>query len=61
MKITAALVAQLVGDDITALRTLNLSKKGIDSIDDLSSCVELRKLDLSHNELEEVDGLADNR
>jgi hypothetical protein len=48
MKITPASISTLLGGvDVTAIKEIKLANKEIDEIDDLSPCVELRKLDLS--------------
>ncbi|KAI9487209.1 MAG: hypothetical protein EXX96DRAFT_552266 [Benjaminiella poitrasii] len=52
MKLTLKLISEIYKDQsIETLKDVNASKKSIDSIEDLSTCKELRKLNLSSNEL----------
>ncbi|KAF9947410.1 hypothetical protein BGZ72_010575 [Mortierella alpina] len=59
MKLTPAFIAsQAAGADLQQLKDLNLSKKDINHIEDISTCVNLHKLILSHNSLSSADALA---
>ncbi|KAG9324373.1 hypothetical protein KVV02_004968 [Mortierella alpina] len=59
MKLTPAVIAsQAAGADLQQLKDLNLSKKEINHIEDISTCVNLHKLILSHNSLASADALA---
>ncbi|KAF9967190.1 hypothetical protein BGZ70_010469 [Mortierella alpina] len=59
MKLTPAVIAsQAAGADLQQLKDLNLSKKDINHIEDISTCVNLHKLILSHNSLASADALA---
>lgn len=52
MKLTTAIIAEIYGSKpIDSLKDINVSKREIDSIDDLSACKELRKLNLANNML----------
>lgn len=52
MKLTAKVLQEIYKDQaIEGLKDINASKKEIDIIDDLSACKELRKLNVSNNEL----------
>ncbi|KAF9179200.1 hypothetical protein BGZ50_007184 [Haplosporangium sp. Z 11] len=59
MKLTPAIVAsQTAGADLQQLKELNMSKKEINHIEDISICVNLHKLILSHNNLSSTDSIA---
>ncbi|KAG0289163.1 hypothetical protein BGZ96_007202 [Linnemannia gamsii] len=59
MKLTPAIIAsQAAGVDLQQLKDLNMSKKDINHIEDISTCVNLHKLILSHNKLTSTDSIA---
>ncbi|KAF9155747.1 hypothetical protein BG015_008782 [Linnemannia schmuckeri] len=59
MKLTPAIIAsQAAGVDLQQLKDLNMSKKEINHIEDISTCVNLHKLILSHNKLASTDSIA---
>ena len=59
MKLTPAIISsQAAGIDLQQLKDLNLSKKEINHIEDISICVNLHKLILSHNNLASTDSIA---
>ncbi|GJJ73444.1 hypothetical protein EMPS_05802 [Entomortierella parvispora] len=59
MKLTPAIISsQAAGVDLQQLKDLNLSKKEINHIEDISICVNLHKLILSHNNLASTDSIA---
>lgn len=59
MKLTTAVIADLYSDKpLDSLKDINVSKKEIDSIDDISACKELRKLNLSNNVLADDKSIA---
>ncbi|KAG0281353.1 hypothetical protein BGZ95_004692 [Linnemannia exigua] len=59
MKLTPAIIAsQAAGVDLQQLKDLNMSKKEINHIEDISNCVNLHKLILSHNKLSSTDSIA---
>lgn len=47
------------GQDIREIKTLNASRKNIKHVDDISPCVELEKLNMSHNIISSVDGFSE--
>eukprot|EP01147_Barroeca_monosierra_P003122 gene3122-8210_t len=60
MKLTLAVLSDICNDDLRTVKTVNASGKGISSLDDdLSPCVELRRLDLSKNKLTKTTALGD--
>jgi len=59
MKLTPAIIASTAaGVDLQQLKELNMSKKDINHIEDISTCVNLHKLILSHNSLASTDSIA---
>ncbi|KAG0053331.1 hypothetical protein BGZ83_001296 [Gryganskiella cystojenkinii] len=59
MKLTPAIIAsQAANVDIQQLKELNMSKKEINHIEDISICINLHKLILSHNSLASTDSVA---
>lgn len=60
MKLTPAIIAsQATGVvDLQNLKDLNMSKKEINHVEDISICVNLHKLILSHNSLNSTDSIA---
>jgi Leucine-rich repeat (LRR) protein len=59
MKLTPAIIAsQAAGVDLQQLKDLNMSKKDINHIEDISTCGNLHKLILSHNKLSSTDSIA---
>ncbi|KAI9246830.1 hypothetical protein EDC94DRAFT_653251 [Helicostylum pulchrum] len=63
MKLTTQVIAEIYKDKpIESLKDINVSKREIDSVDDISACKELRKLNLANNELvdeKSITGLKD--
>ncbi|KAJ1993427.1 hypothetical protein H4R33_000682 [Dimargaris cristalligena] len=60
MRLTPVYLSQQSTTNVTEVTELRLAKQDIDSIDDLSCCIELRRLDLSNNQLsdaESTDGI----
>ncbi|KAJ1968915.1 hypothetical protein IWQ62_000951 [Dispira parvispora] len=53
MKLTPAILSEWSSAPISEVKTLELARRDISCVDDLSFCIELRKLDLSHNALSE--------
>ena len=61
VKLTPALIASYsTGNTVTDVQNVNCSNKNIDELDDLSPCIELRKLDLSNNSLNSLEGISHN-
>ncbi|KAF9110901.1 hypothetical protein BGX27_005740 [Mortierella sp. AM989] len=59
MKLTPAIISsQTAGADIQQIKELNMSKKDINHIEDISICVNLHKLNLANNSLNSVDSIA---
>ena len=59
MKLTTAVIAELYkGKSIDSLKDINVSKKEIDIVDDISACKEVRKLNLANNELSDETSIA---
>lgn len=58
MKLTPALIAEITGETIQEIKSLDVSNKQITHIDDISVCVALKKLDLSKNSLESKESLS---
>lgn len=59
MKLTPAIIAsQGANVDLQNLKDLNMSKKEINHVEDISICVNLHKLILSHNSLNSTDSIA---
>lgn len=48
---------ELGNEDLRSLKSLDLSKKQVSCVQDISQCVHLRKLNLSHNEILSSDSL----
>ncbi|KAJ1908869.1 hypothetical protein IWQ60_011483 [Tieghemiomyces parasiticus] len=60
MKLTPVVLTQHATVSITEAKEFNLSGKDIDEVEDISCCIELRKLNLSNNRLsgsQSTDGL----
>jgi Leucine-rich repeat (LRR) protein len=52
MKLTTKVLSEIYQDKpLESLKDINVSKKEIDSVEDISACKELRKLNLANNEL----------
>ncbi|KAJ1652428.1 hypothetical protein IWQ61_007234 [Dispira simplex] len=51
MKLTPAILSEWSSAPISEVKALQLARRNISSVDDLSFCIELRKLDISHNAL----------
>jgi Leucine-rich repeat (LRR) protein len=52
MKLTTQVVSEIYQDKpIESLKDINVSKKEIDSVEDISACKQLRKLNLANNQL----------
>ncbi|KAG9070196.1 hypothetical protein KI688_009528 [Linnemannia hyalina] len=59
MKLTPAIIAsQAAGVDLQQLKDLTMSKKDINHIEDISTCVNLHKLVLTNNKLSSTDSIA---
>lgn len=56
-RLTPLVVSSKYKGNITTIEEIDFSQKGIEEIEDLSSCVELKKINLNHNELSSLDGL----
>ena len=46
---------------MTALESLDVSNKDIEEVDDISACVDLKKLNLSKNKIHDLQGINDNK
>lgn len=59
MKLTTQVIAEIYKDKpIESLKDINVSKKEIDLVADISACKELRKLNLANNELVDEKSIA---
>ncbi|RUS14510.1 hypothetical protein BC937DRAFT_93703 [Endogone sp. FLAS-F59071] len=58
MKLTPALISNLVKTQIPDIKDLDVSNKQISHIEDISACVSLRKLNLSNNDIKSPDALS---
>ncbi len=61
MKLTPAIISATYGGGITELTEVNFKDKGYEELDDISVCVDLKRVDLSNNKLSNIDGLSDNK
>jgi Leucine-rich repeat (LRR) protein len=51
MKLTTKLISSIYDAPLDSLKDINVSKKEIDSIGDITACKQTRKLNLSNNQL----------
>lgn len=59
MKLTTKVIGEIYKDQpIEGLKDVNASKKEIDTVEDISACKELRKLNLANNELVDEKSIA---
>lgn len=59
MKLTTEVISEIYQNKpLESLKDVNVSKKGIDQVEDISACKQLRKLHLAHNELVDENSIA---
>ena len=59
MKLTTEIISEIYQNKpLESLKEINVSKKEIDQVEDISACKQLRKLQLAHNELVDEKSIA---